>query len=71
MIIVAVDQTHRDLARLIERAMTGEDVVFSRDGVPIAEIIQLPDELGRSDDSASCKARLQFRPTSTTPFQTT
>lgn len=44
MTIVDVEGAAEDLSRLVERAMTGEDVVISRDGVPVARLVRLGDE---------------------------
>lgn len=44
MTIVDVEGAAEDLSRLVERAMTGEDVVISRDGVPVAKLIGLEGE---------------------------
>lgn len=41
---VDVETAGEDLSRLVERAMTGEDLVVSRDGVPVVELVRLEDE---------------------------
>lgn len=40
MAIVDVERGGEQLAGLVERAMTGEDVVISRDGVPVARVVR-------------------------------
>lgn len=44
MAIVDVENAGEDLSRLVERAMTGEDVVISRGGVPVAKLVRCGDE---------------------------
>ena len=44
MTTVDVEHPGEDLSRLVERAMTGDDVVISRGGVPVAKLVRLRDE---------------------------
>lgn len=44
MTTIDVEDPGEDLSRLVERAMTGDDVVISRGGVPVAKLVRLGDE---------------------------
>ncbi len=44
MTTIDVEDPGEDLSRLVERAMTGDDVVISRGGVPVAKLVRLEDE---------------------------
>lgn len=41
---VDVESAGEDLSRLVDRAMTGEDLVISRDGVPVVRLVWLKDQ---------------------------
>ena len=41
---VDVESAGEGLSSLVDRAMAGEDLVISRDGVPVARLVRLADE---------------------------
>ena len=44
MTTVDVEDAGEDLSRLVERVMTGDDIVISRGGTPVAKLVRLREE---------------------------